>query len=98
VQGCVDIFLHNDVMAYAETCRMLGACDVRAALPQIRVPTRILVGEEDYATPVKMAEALHAGIAGSSLTVLPKARHLTPLEEPQRIAAELKELLKQAGR
>ena len=96
VRRCVDIFLANDVQAYAETCRMLGACDVRAALPQIRVPTRILVGEEDYATPVKMAEALHAGIAGSSMTVLPKARHLTPLEAPERIAEELKALLKAA--
>jgi 3-oxoadipate enol-lactonase len=97
VQRCVDIFLANDVKAYAETCRMLGACDVRAALPQIRVPTRILVGEEDYATPVKMAEQLHSGIAGSSFAILPKARHLTPLEEPQRIASELRELLAQAG-
>jgi 3-oxoadipate enol-lactonase len=93
VQRCVDIFLANDTKAYAETCRMLGAADLRAALAGIRVPTRILVGEEDYATPVKMAEALHAGIAGSSLAVLPKARHLTPLEEPQRIADGLKALL-----
>ena len=93
VQRCVDVFLASDVKAYAETCRMLGACDVRAALPSIRVPTRILVGEEDYATPVKMAEDLHKGIAGSSLTVLSKARHLTPLEKPQRIADELKALL-----
>ena len=96
VQDCVDVFLANDVKAYAETCRMLGACDVRAALPNIRVPTRILVGEEDYATPVKMAENLHAGIAGSTMTVLPKARHLTPLEAPERIAGEIEVLLRPA--
>jgi 3-oxoadipate enol-lactonase len=89
VQHCVDVFLANDVKAYAETCRMLGACDVRAALPGIRTPVRIVVGEEDYATPVKMAEDLDAGLAGSLLKVLPKARHLTPLEVPQTIAAEL---------
>jgi 3-oxoadipate enol-lactonase len=98
VQRCVDVFMNNDVKAYAETCRMLGACDLRAALPHIRVPVRILVGEEDYATPVKMAEELHAGIAGSILAILPKARHLTPLEEPQRIAAELKALLADTGK
>ena len=98
VQQCVDIFLGNDVKAYAETCRMLGACDVRGALPGLRVPTRILVGEEDYATPVKMAEALHAAIADSSMEVLPKARHLTPLETPERVAAELKTLLGRSPR
>jgi 3-oxoadipate enol-lactonase len=93
VQESVRIFLANDVKTYADTCRMLGACDVRAALPGIRVPTRILVGDEDYATPVQMAEALHTGIKGSTLTVLPGARHLTPLEVPERIAAELQSLI-----
>lgn len=93
VQRCVDIFLASDPKAYAETCHMLGACDVKGALPRIRVPARILVGEEDYATPIKMAEDLHAGIAGSSMKVLTKARHLTPLEDPPAIAAELKTLL-----
>jgi 3-oxoadipate enol-lactonase len=89
VQECADVFQRNDVAAYAETCRMLGACDLRDALPGIRTPTAVIVGEEDYATPVKMAQELHEGIAGSTLTVLKGARHLTPLEQPDRIAAEL---------
>ena len=58
--------------------------------------TAVIVGEEDYATPVAMAEQLHQSIAGSTLTVLPKARHLTPLEVPDIIAAELKRLLARA--
>ncbi len=72
---------------------MLGAADLRDGLSGIKVPTRIVVGEEDYATPVKMAEEMHAGISGSTFLVLPKARHLTPLEQPDTIAAELKQLL-----
>ena len=75
--------------AYAQTCRMLGACDLRAGLPTIKVPTAIVVGEEDYATPPAMAEAMHEAIAGSTLTVLRGARHLTPLERPAEIAAAL---------
>jgi 3-oxoadipate enol-lactonase len=93
VQHCVDVFLASNVAAYAETCRMLGACDLRASLSRIRAPTRIVVGEEDYATPMEMAEELHAALAGSSLTVLPQARHLTPLEVPRAIAAEIEALL-----
>jgi 3-oxoadipate enol-lactonase len=85
--------LRNDVAAYAQTCRMLGACDLRAGLASLELPTAIVVGEEDYATPIAMAQALHAAIAGSSLTVLPGARHLTPLERPDQIAAELDKLL-----
>jgi 3-oxoadipate enol-lactonase len=92
VRASVEIFLRNDVEAYAETCRMLGACDLRAGLPAIKVPTAIVVGEEDYATPPAMAEAMHKAIAGSTLTVLAGARHLTPLERPDEITAALEKL------
>jgi 3-oxoadipate enol-lactonase len=96
VKDCVDVFLRNDVAAYAQTCRMLGACDLRTGLASIKVPTAIVVGEEDYATPPVMAEAMHNAIAGSTLSVLPGARHLTPLERPDDIAATLEQLLARA--
>jgi 3-oxoadipate enol-lactonase len=94
VRHCLDVFLTNDIPAYAETCRMLGAFDLRAALQGISCPTTVIVGEEDYASPVAMAEALKDGITNSRLVVIEKARHLTPLEVPDIVASELKELLK----
>jgi 3-oxoadipate enol-lactonase len=87
-----ETFLANDPGAYAETCRMLGACDLTATLPRLKMPTVIVVGEEDYATPVAMAETMHRGIADSTLIVLPHARHLTAIEDPGRIASELTRL------
>ena len=96
VKDCVDTFLRNDVAVYAETCRMLGACDLRAGLASIKAPTAIVVGEEDYATPLAMAEAMHNAISSSTLTVLPGARHLTPLERPDQIASELDQLLQRS--
>jgi 3-oxoadipate enol-lactonase len=65
-------------------------------LPGMTMPAAIVVGEEDYATPVAMAEAMNRGIKGSTLTVLEGARHLTPLEAPDAIAEELIVLLKRA--
>ena len=73
--------------AYAATCDMLGSFDLRSKIGTLAVPVEILVGEEDYATPPDMARALEAGIAGSQLTIVPNARHLTPIEIPERIAA-----------
>jgi 3-oxoadipate enol-lactonase len=96
VARCVAVFLANAATAYAETCRMLGAADLRSVLPRISVPTAITVGEEDYATPLVMAQNLHAAIVGSTLEVLQGARHLTPLECPDRIAAALKKLIERA--
>jgi 3-oxoadipate enol-lactonase len=96
VQQCIDIFVANDLEGYLATCRMLGAFDGRALLPDIRVPTRVLVGDEDYAAPVAMAQAMHEGIAGSRLQVIAGARHLTPLEVPDVVAASLLELCSEA--
>ncbi len=93
-QGCVDTFLKNDINAYAATCNMLGNFDLRMRLGEIKVPTRIFVGEEDYATPPAMAEVMHKGIAGSTLRKMPKARHLTPLEMPDDVVAEIIGVLK----
>ena len=93
VRQCVDAFLRNDVPAYMATCTMLGAADLRAALPAMSMPAAIVVGDEDYATPVAMAEAMQRAIKGSTLTVLESARHLTPLEAPDRITGELTALM-----
>lgn len=96
VERAMSVFVANDFECYAATCALLGDADLRSYLPSVRVPVAIVVGEEDYATPVAMAEYLHAQLPQSTLTVLPKARHLTPLEHPNRIAAELRALLGRA--
>ena len=93
VKDNVDRLLANDPAAFAETCRMLGACNLEAGLPRMTMPAAVMVGDEDYATPVAMAETLHRGIRNSTLAVFKGARHLTPLETPERVAAELQRLI-----
>ena len=89
VQAVTRVFLANDVNCYASSCMLLGTADLRSALPDFRLPSAIVVGKEDYATPIAAAQELHKSIAGSTLTILPKARHLTPIECPEQIASEL---------
>ena len=86
------IFVANDVECYAASCELLGAADARAQLGAFTMPTAVVVGEEDYATPVVMARQLHAAIPRSTLSIIPGARHLTPIEFPDRIATELRGL------
>lgn len=97
VDECIRTFLANDMDSYMAACRMLGAFDARASLDAIDRPTAIIVGEEDYAAPVAMAKDLEQAIAGSSLTILPGARHLTPLETPDEIAAFFVQLVQCCG-
>ena len=92
VQNSVDIFLRNDVNCYAETCTMLGSADLRAGLGTLKMPVRIAVGEEDYATPIAMSQELQKALRHASLHIIKGGRHLTPLETPDVIAAELRAL------
>src|SRR3990172_1860069 len=81
----IEIFLANDVPCYEATCEMLGTTDLRPLLALLRMPAAVVVGAEDYATPVSMAESLHAAIPHSSLKIISGAKHLTPVGRPAEI-------------
>jgi 3-oxoadipate enol-lactonase len=93
VNALLEVFCANDTDCYYRTCMMLGGADERPALPGITVPTEIMVGSEDYATPPDMARALEAAIPGARMTLVEGARHFTPLEIPDQVAALLRALL-----
>lgn len=93
VEAMKRVFLGNDLGCYVAACEMLGDADLRDYLPRLRMPASVIVGEEDYATPVSAATDLAEAMVDATLTVLPEARHITPVEAPDRIAAELVNLL-----
>jgi len=61
--------------------------DISALMPQIEVPCRLLVGENDRAVPLEAQrqQTLPLLPAGSSMVVVPGAGHLLPLEAPEEI-------------
>jgi 3-oxoadipate enol-lactonase len=88
-----EVLVSNDLEGYAAACVMLGDADLRLFLPQIQAPTAVIVGGDDYATPVAMSREIHEAVRDSTFAILPGARHLTPIECPDRIATELGSLL-----
>lgn len=92
VQKTVDVFVKNRIENYERSCDMLAKTDFRHRLKDIAVPTAVLVGEEDHATPLPMSEALAAGIAGATLKVIEGAKHFTPIERPDVIAAAIRDV------
>ena len=67
--------------------------DARDDLRAIAVPTLVVVGAEDVITPPAGAAQLAAAIPGATLTVIPDAGHLAPMEAPAAVNAALRELL-----
>ena len=69
--------------------------DSSPLLSSIRVPTLIVVGEEDALTPPDLSRGMQQAIAGSELVVIPNAGHLASLETPAAFNAALSTFLRQ---
>lgn len=84
VERARSIALANGVESIAGMIRaLMSRQDSTPLLPSIRIPTLIIVGEEDTLTPPEVSERMHKAISGSQLAVLPAAGHLSSLEDPQ---------------
>ena len=81
----------------ADTYRAAVECIVtfeqRSNLPNIRVPTLALAGEDDTNAPAAMMEKMAAKIPGCRCICLPKLGHLANLEDPAAYDAALGEFL-----
>ncbi len=71
-------------VAIANALRALrDRADSLYLLPQIQVPTLVIVGEEDGITPLAAAQTLAQNIRGAKLAVIPQAGHLSNIEQPE---------------
>jgi 3-oxoadipate enol-lactonase len=87
-------FLATPVQGYigcSEAIRKLNYLD---RLVEIRIPTLIMVGEDDPATPVAASEAMHKRIPKSKLVVIPSVRHFSNVEQSEVFSANLLTFLK----
>jgi len=58
-------------------------------LSDIAAPTLVMVGEHDAATPPVCARRIHGAMPGSTLVVIPRAGHLSTIENPAAVNAAL---------
>jgi pimeloyl-ACP methyl ester carboxylesterase len=95
----------REMMARAPLPGVVGAlgamrdrADATSLLPEIAVPTLVVVGQEDEMTPPATARALTDAIPSAAMTVIPGAGHLAPLEAPTavtRVCAEFLEAMRE---
>lgn len=77
---------------------ILARPDSRPDLPDIEIPTLVLVGEADIVTPPEVAREMAEAIEWASLVVVPGAGHLTALERPEAVTRALAAWLDAPGR
>jgi len=61
-------------------------------LPEIKVPTLILVGDHDESDPA-MSREMNAKIAGSKLVVLPDSGHMTFVDQPELFVRAIRDFV-----
>lgn len=65
--------------------------DSVATLKTINVPTLIITGDEDILTGAAEAQLMQQYISGSQMTMIPRAGHYSPWEQPQEVGRVLRQ-------
>ena len=73
---------------------MAARPDSSDLLPGIAVPTLVVVGEDDKATPPESSRVMAARIPRAELVIIPGAGHVAPLEQPQAFTEALAAFLR----
>jgi pimeloyl-ACP methyl ester carboxylesterase len=87
-------FLATPAEGYAGCIEAIRKLNTLDRLSNIKLPTLIMVGEDDPGTPVSASEAMHKKISNSKLVILPSARHLSNVEQPEAFNTHLLTFLK----
>ena len=88
--GTPDVLRHFANIGY-------GDFDYTPVLSRVSSPTLVIVGERDRTTTPRAAQALHEGIAGSELVVLPGVGHMSFVETPEPYIEAVRTFLRKAA-
>src|SRR4051794_33626249 len=86
-------FVELDPHGYAVACLAIRDMDLRSRIGSIDIPTLVIAGEDDPATPIEMAEEIADLIPGAELTVVPEAAHLIAVEQADAVNVILEDHL-----
>ena len=82
IRSDLDLF---DAKLYVLSCAAVAGIDYRKGNENISVPTLVLFGSHDQATPPALSFAIHEAIKGSALAEI-DAAHLSAVESPIQFA------------
>ncbi len=87
------VLLGIDPKAFQQACAILVDCDLTPLMHRLKVPTLVICGELDQATPPALNKAVAEKIPGARYVELPGCGHCPPLEQPQQFLAAIKDFV-----
>jgi pimeloyl-ACP methyl ester carboxylesterase len=85
------VLMQIDPAGFQAACRILQETDLVPLLSHVRVPTLVICGAEDQATPPALNKEIVDGIAGAQYVELPGCGHCPPLEQPEAFVEAIRE-------
>jgi pimeloyl-ACP methyl ester carboxylesterase len=79
--------------AFQGACKILQEADLTPLLHHLRVPTLVVCGELDQATPPALNKQIVENVAGAKYVELPGCGHCPPLEQPREFLAAIKDFV-----
>ena len=84
------VLLEIDPKAFQAACKILQEADLEPLLHRMRVPTLVVCGEFDQATPPALNKSIADKVKGAAYVELPGCGHCPPLEQPEQFLAAIK--------
>ena len=90
----VDMALDTGVVVRQQQLKALvKRIDSRPSLRDVACPTLVMCGRQDMTNPVWMHEEMVGLIPGARLHIVEDCGHLSPVEQPERVSAALRDWL-----
>jgi 3-oxoadipate enol-lactonase len=88
-----DLIRNTPPTGYIGCCHAIAGLNFSDQLGRIKIPTLVLVGDQDIGTPPAMAEVIATGIPDARLEIIAGAAHLSCVEQAESFNALLVDFL-----
>ena len=85
------VLMGIDPKAFQAACKILQEADLEPMLHRLKLPTLVVCGELDQATPPPLNKLIADKVDGARYIQLPGCGHCPPLEQPQQFLAAIKD-------
>ncbi len=95
VRGYSIMLRQTSAEGYVGVCAALRDADFRQAISHVKLPTLVLCGAEDIATPPALGHELADLIPGAQFSLIENAAHLPCVEQPDAVAQRVIKFLRE---
>jgi 3-oxoadipate enol-lactonase len=93
IEARKQVLLGINPKAFQAACKILQETDLTPLLHRLRVPTLVVCGELDQATPPALNKQIVEKVADAAYVELPGCGHCPPLEQPGPFVAAIKDFV-----